>query len=214
MIQLTNTIIFIINFFFILYILFLKYKNKKLSILIIKFKKTILNYYNDQTKYITSIQNLENNITDLKNKEHNTCIKYDDMLYEFNLYKEMISKLQNENNLLSLSEKKYKKLYKKCKINKDDLEYDSKQLNNNMDKLAHSYKDLYKSRNKLINNNANLLKTIDETEQEKCEIDSELFMFKNNMDSFKNRILLLEKIEENQKIEILKLRNILKKYNK
>ena len=81
-----------------------------------------------------------------------------------------------------------------------------------MDKLANSYKDLYENHKKLENDYDELSEKNNSLEQKCVDLDSELFVYQNN--SQWNRINLLEEIDKKQKIQLLKLRNMLKKKEK
>jgi len=203
-----------INFCLILYIQFLKYKNKNFLKKNSNLKNTIQLYYKDQTKFITEIHTLSVDLSKTTDNQKEIQKKYNNMIYEFKLYKKMICKLEKENQKLIISDKKYKTLFEECKENNFTLEKDLKNLNHDMDKLADSYKDLYQSRGNIKNENKELLEKINDLEQEKCDLDAEVFMYKNTRFDYEKKIQIRDEIEEEQKVEILKLRNLLKNEKK
>lgn len=211
---LTNYTFLFINICFVLYILFLKFKNKKFLKKNLNLKNSIQSYYKDQTKFITEIQNLSTDLSNTTNDQMIIQKKYDNMIYEFKLYKKMICKLEKNNMSLIKSEKIHITLYKNLLEKYENLEHDHKNLNHDMDKLADSYKDLYKSRDDFTTINEELQSKINVLEQENCNLDAEIFMYKNTRFDFQQKIKIRDEIEEEQKIEILKLRNLLKKEKK
>ena len=132
------------------------------------------------------------------------------MIYEFNLYKEMIVDLQNKNEKLLKSETKYKSLYTNFFDKSNNLNSSYNSLSRDMDKLANSYKDLYENHKTLKNDYEELLEKNNALEQKCVDLDSELFVYQNTKTSYQDRINLLEEIDNEQKIQLLKLRNKLK----
>jgi len=214
MIELTNYTLIFINILFICYIQFLKYKNKNFIRKISKLKKTIQLYYTDQTKFITEIKDLSFNLEKTQKEYIDLQKKYKNIIYEHGLYKKMICQLQKQYDKLIISEKKQKTLFEEFKENNFTLEKDYKNLNHDMDKLADSYKDLYKSRDDITNKNKKLLEKIQDLEQKIVDLDADIFMYKNTRFDFEKKIQIANEIEEEQKIEILKLRNLLKNEKK
>ena len=72
--------------------------------------------------------------------------------------------------------------------------------------------NLYENHKKLENDYDELSEKNNSLEQKCVDLDSELFVYQNN--SQWNRINLLEEIDKKQKIQLLKLRNVLKKKEK
>jgi chromosome segregation ATPase len=203
-----------VNVCFIIYIFFLKYKNKICFKRNSKLKETIQLYHKDQTKIINEIHDLSNDLSKKTNNQMEIQKKYNNMIYEFELYKKIVYNLEKDNEKLIKSDKKYKTLFEECKENNFTLEKDYKNLNHDMDKLADSYKDLYKSRDDITNENKNLKEKINDLEQDICEVEADIFMYKNTRFDFEKKIQIANQIEEEQKIEILKLRNLLKNEKK
>lgn len=202
------------NIFFICYIFFLKYKNKQYSKRNLNLKNQIKSKSSDEKKYISEIQNLHINIKS-SNKNFDEIKKtYDSMIYEFNLYKKMIVDLQNKNKKLLKSETKYKSLYTNFFDKSNDLNLSYKSLSRDMDKLANSYKDLYENHKTLKNDYEELVEKNDGLEQKCVDLDSELFVHQQHCECQTKRISLLEEIDNEQKIQLLKLRNKLKEKEK
>ncbi|SVA39186.1 uncharacterized protein METZ01_LOCUS92040, partial [marine metagenome] len=200
------------NIFFIFYIFFLKYRNRQYIKKNLNLKNRIIANSSDQKKYIREIQNLHINIKSSDKNFDEIKKTYDSMIYEFNLYKEMIVDLQNKNEKLLKSETKYKSLYTNFFDKSNNLNSSYNSLSRDMDKLANSYKDLYENHKTLKNDYEELLEKNNALEQKCVDLDSELFVYQNN--SQWNRINLLEEIDKKQKIQLLKLRNVLKKKEK
>lgn len=196
------------NIFFIFYIFFLKYRNRQYIKKNLNLKNRIIANSSDQKKYIREIQNLHINIKSSDKNFDEIKKTYDSMIYEFNLYKEMIVDLQNKNEKLLKSETKYKSLYTNFFDKSNNLNSSYNSLSRDMDKLANSYKDLYENHKTLKNDYEELLEKNNALEQKCVDLDSELFVYQNN--SQWNRINLLEEIDKKQKIQLLKLRNKLK----
>jgi len=203
-----------VNVCFVIYILFLKYKNKNFFKRNENLKDTIQLYYKDQTKYITKIQDLSQNLSRITDDKIKIQKKYNNMIYEFELYKKIIYKFEKDQEKLIKSETRYKALFEECKENNFTLEKDHKNLNHDMDKLADSYKDLYKSREDYTKINDQSQEKITHLEQVNCDLDAEIFMYKNTRFDFEKKIQIRDEIEEEQKVEILKLRNLLKNEKK
>ena len=198
------------NIFFIFYIFFLKYRNRQYIKKNLNLKNRIIANSSDQKKYIREIQNLHINIKSSDKNFDEIKKTYDSMIYEFNLYKEMIVDLQNKNEKLLKSETKYKSLYTNFFDKSNNLNSSYKSLSRDMDKLANSYKDLYENHKTLKNDYEELLEKNNALEQKCVDLDSELFVYQNTKTSYQDRINLLEEIDNEQKIQLLKLRNKLK----
>jgi len=198
------------NIFFIFYIFFLKYRNRQYIKKNLNLKNRIIANSSDQKKYIREIQNLHINIKSSDKNFDEIKKTYDSMIYEFNLYKEMIVDLQNKNEKLLKSETKYKSLYTNFFDKSNNLNSSYNSLSRDMDKLANSYKDLYENHKTLKNDYEELLEKNNALEQKCVDLDSELFVYQNTKTSYQDRINLLEEIDNEQKIQLLKLRNKLK----
>lgn len=198
------------NIFFILYIFFFKYRNRQYIKRNLILKNIIISNSIDKKRKNRKIKNLYN----LNNYYKKIKKTYDSMIYEFNLYKEIIVDLQNKNEKLLKSEIKYKKSYEDLLNITNNLNSSHKSLSRDMDKISNSYKDLYNNHKKLTDNFDQLLEKNNSLEQKCVNLDSELFIYKNIKSSYRNRINLLEEIDSKQKIELLKSRNLLKKYKK
>ena len=200
------------NIFFIFYIFFLKYRNRQYIQRNLNLKNRIRVKSLDEKKKFREIQNLHININSTNKNFDEIKKTYDSMIYEFNLYKEMLSDLEKKNKDLTQSETKYKSLYTNFFDKSNNLNSSYKSLSRDMDKLANSYKDLYENHKKLENDYDELSEKNNSLEQKCVDLDSELFVYQNN--SQWNRINLLEEIDKKQKIQLLKLRNMLKKKEK
>jgi chromosome segregation ATPase len=211
---LSNWTFLFINFSFISYFFYLKNKNKYLLKHTNILEKCLIKNKEHTENISTEIQNLSNDLSKKTNDQMEIRKKYNNMIYEFKLYKEINYNLEKDNEKLIKSDKKYKTLFEECKENNFTLEKDYKNLNHDMDKLADSYKDLYKSRDDITNDNKNLKEKINDLEQDICEVEADIFMYKNTRFDFEKKIQIANQIEEEQKIEILKLRNLLKNEKK
>lgn len=168
MFVLTNYTTLFIHVCFILYIFFLKYKNKEFIMRNFKLKNTIKLFHVNQKNYITEINKMSQLQKDYKQIEK----KNDDIFCQSKLYIKIISKLERE-------KEKEKLIQLENKNNNDSLKINYKKLNRDMDKLANSYKDLYKSYNQISNKNKELIEQINILEQEKHNLNTEIFIFKN-----------------------------------
>ena len=174
--------------FFIFYIFFLKYRNRQYIKRNLILKNRIIANSSDQKKNIHEIQNLSTNL-DYSTKNFNKIKKkHDSMIYEFDLYKEMLVDLQNQNDKLLESETKYNKSYKDLINKNNDSHLSYKKLSRDMDKLANSYKDLYENHKKLNNNFHKISENNNSLEQKYVDLDSELFIYKNAISSNEKNI--------------------------
>jgi hypothetical protein len=195
-----------INLCLFIYVYFLKYKNKKF----IQKNKILLKDIKDYHKHQILLNKdiIDKNIEALgyKAQLNSEADNYKHTIYENGLYKKMLKNLEKQNKDLLVDAKRFANLYKNTDLSVKCLEKIEKKLNYDLDKMSLSYKDIYNERSELIANKKILLKKIDNLKQDNCDLDAELFMFRNDLGSRKKRVLILEQIEKEQNTEILKLR--------
>ena len=209
MIQLLTKLTFLFfNVYFISYFYFLKKKNKNLLKQLDILEKT---HGNENIK----VRN-ENILLKDENSKFRIDTNYlkNDLASEFKFYQKINTQLNKELVECNKSLQKYKISYEKVFLNNKDLVDDNNQLRQDIGNLADSYKILYTNNQKLINNNNKSVDDTNELEDNVCSLEADIFMYKNTIDTLKNRNTVLEEIESSQNINIIKLRNKLKKFNK
>jgi len=200
------------NVSFISYFYLLKKKNKNLLKQLDILEKT---HENENIKEIYKLRN-ENILLKDENSKFRIDTNYlkNDLASEFKFYQKINTQLNKELVESNKSLQKYKISYEKVFLNNKDLVDDNNQLRQDIDNLADSYKILYTNNQKLINNNNKSVDDTNELEDNVCSLEADIFMYKNTIDTLKNRNTVLEEIESSQKINIIKLRNKLKNFNK
>jgi len=200
------------NVSFISYFYLLKKKNKNLLKQLDILEKT---HENENIKEIYKLRN-ENILLKDENSKFRIDTNYlkNDLASEFKFYQKINTQLNKELVESNKSLQKYKISYEKVFLNNKDLVDDNNQLRQDIDNLADSYKILYTNNQKLINNNNKSVDDTNELEDNVCSLEADIFMYKNTIDTLKNRNTVLEEIESSQNINIIKLRNKLKNFNK
>tara|TARA_B110000285_G_scaffold149906_1_gene167321 strand:+ start:3163 stop:3819 length:657 start_codon:yes stop_codon:yes gene_type:complete len=215
MIELLNSwTFFIVSFFYISYFYYLKYKTQKLLKqveILEKFK------YKESKETVNAIRELsivqEDNVH-LRKEREQFYIDSENFECEFKFYQKVNQILEKDVLKYKKISNKYRVLYDKCHYKEQDLIDDNHQINNDMDKMAKSYRDVFALNKTLINDNYKLVDDVEKLKNDICNLDAELFMYKSGFDTSNNRIKMLETVETTRKIEILKLRNIVKQLKK
>jgi len=193
----SNWSFLVINIYFISFIFYLKNNNRKLLKQNIFLDKEIFNNKKEHYILIREINEYHKN----EKKEYIYALR--NINYEYKFNKLLIIKLEKDLKIYMKSTKKYKDLYQLYDYTRTDLFDNNKKINHDMNKLKVSYKDVYEYNKQLINNNTKM-------KQDIYELNSDIFIYKSNFDSLNSKNFLLEESLSSHKIEILKLRNLLR----